>query len=189
MTSAASRVRERGEEGTHHHTTPNHRPDPEHLSCDSAGCGGGTAKSWPERGRFGDAEAASHRNHLRKGNFQPKLHLEHLEEKLKLLGLEGGGEEEQLCSWRKRTFAFGGDAKASGRGAPRARGGAHGEEPAQEDRVRPVVLLFGIFPYLKVVFFVHLRGCWSFLEHLGIAGFKPASFYSSFWLFLHCENK
>nr|XP_047911358.1 tripartite motif-containing protein 10-like isoform X1 [Anser cygnoides] len=134
MTSAASRVRERGEEGTHHHTTPNHRPDPEHLSCDSAGRGGGTAKSWPERGRFGDAEAASHRNHLRKGNFQPKLHLEHLEEKLKLLGLEGGREEEQLCSWRKRTFAFGGDAKASGRGAPRARGGAHGEEPAQEDR-------------------------------------------------------
>ncbi|NWZ27447.1 TRI10 protein, partial [Asarcornis scutulata] len=96
--------------------------------------GGGTAKSCPERGRLGDAEAISHRNHLRKGNFQPKLHLEHLAEKLKLLGLEGGGEEEQLCSWHKRTFAFRRDAKASGCGAPRACGEAHREEPAQEDR-------------------------------------------------------
>ncbi|XP_035197083.1 tripartite motif-containing protein 10-like isoform X2 [Oxyura jamaicensis] len=128
MASAASRARERGEEGTHH-TATKHRPDPEHLSG-----GGGAAKSRPERGRLGDAEAVSHRNHLRKGNFQPKLHLEHLAEKLKLLGLEGGGEEEQLCSWRKRTFAFREDAKASGRGAPRAHGGAHGEEPAQERR-------------------------------------------------------
>lgn len=136
MASAASRERERGEEGAHH-ITPKH---PEHLSC-----GGGTAKSCPERGRLGDAEAISHRNHLRKGNFQPKLHLEHLAEKLKLLGLEGGGEEEQLCSWHKRIFAFRRDAKASGCGAPRVRGEAHREKPAQEDRVRPVVLLFGIF--------------------------------------------
>ncbi|XP_068520144.1 tripartite motif-containing protein 10-like isoform X2 [Anas acuta] len=128
MASAASRARERGEEGAHH-IVPKHRPDPEHLSC-----GGGTAKSCPERGRLGDAEAISHRNHLRKGNFQPKLHLEHLVEKLKLLGLEGGGEEEQLCSWHKRTFAFRRDAKASGCGAPRACGEAHREEPAQEDR-------------------------------------------------------
>eukprot|EP00075_Anas_platyrhynchos_P037052 XP_027326305.1 tripartite motif-containing protein 10-like isoform X2 [Anas platyrhynchos] len=128
MASAASRARERGEEGAHH-IAPKHRPDPEHLSC-----GGGTAKSCPERGRLGDAEAISHRNHLRKGNFQPKLHLEHLAEKLKLLGLEGGGEEEQLCSWHKRTFAFRRDAKASCCGAPRACGEAHREEPAQEDR-------------------------------------------------------
>lgn len=136
MASAASRERERGEEGAHH-ITPKH---PEHLSC-----GGGTAKSCPERGRLGDAEAISHRNHLRKGNFQPKLHLEHLAEKLKLLGLEGGEEEEQLCSWHKRIFAFRRDAKASGCGAPRARGEAHREKPAQEDRVRPMVLLCGIF--------------------------------------------
>ncbi|NXJ42408.1 TRIM7 ligase, partial [Ciconia maguari] len=96
--------------------------------------------SWPERGRLGDAEAVDHRSWLRKGNFQPKLHLEHLEEKLKLLGLEGGREEkEHLCSWRKRTFAFKGDAKASGssRDGPRARGGpttAYVEESAQEDK-------------------------------------------------------
>ncbi|NXK51451.1 TRI10 protein, partial [Chauna torquata] len=106
--------------------------------CNSTGRGGGTARSWPERGRLGDAEAVSHRNHLRKGNFQPKLHLAHLVEKLKLLGLEGGREEkEHLCSWRKRTFAFTGDAKASSHDAPRAPGGpatAHIEESAQEDR-------------------------------------------------------
>ncbi|NWQ97735.1 TRIM7 ligase, partial [Burhinus bistriatus] len=102
--------------------------------------GGGTARSRSERGRLGDAEAVSHRSRLRKGNFQPKLHLEHLEEKLKLLGLEGGREEkEHLCSWRKRTVAFKGGAKASGssRDGPRACGGpttAHVEESAQEDK-------------------------------------------------------
>ncbi|NXH65963.1 TRIM7 ligase, partial [Hydrobates tethys] len=108
--------------------------------CDPTGCGGGTARSWPERGRFGDAEAVGHRSRLRKGNFQPKLHLEHLEEKLKLLDLEGGREEkEHLCSWRKRTFAFKGDTKTSGssRGGPRAQRGpttAYAEESAQEDK-------------------------------------------------------
>ncbi|NXF64999.1 TRIM7 ligase, partial [Ciccaba nigrolineata] len=102
--------------------------------------GGGTARSWPERGRLGDAEAVSHQSRLRKGNFQPKVHLEHLAEKLKLLGLEGDGEEkEHLCWWRKRAGAFQGDAKASGssRGGPRARGGpatADVEESAQEDK-------------------------------------------------------
>ncbi|NXL00629.1 TRI27 protein, partial [Mesembrinibis cayennensis] len=96
--------------------------------------------SWPERGRLGDAEAVGHRSRLRKGNFQPKLHLEHLEEKLKLLRLEGGREEkEKLCSWHKRTFAFKGGAKALGssRDGPRARGGpttACAEESAQEDK-------------------------------------------------------
>ncbi|NXI74423.1 TRI10 protein, partial [Anseranas semipalmata] len=93
--------------------------------------------SWPERGRLGDAETVSHRNHLRKGNFQPKLHLMHLVEKLKLLGLEGGREKEHLCSWRERTFAFKDGAKASRCDAPSAHGGptaAHAEEAAQEDR-------------------------------------------------------
>ncbi|NXJ57287.1 TRIM7 ligase, partial [Spizaetus tyrannus] len=108
--------------------------------CDPTGCGGGTARSWPERGRLGDAEAVGHRSRFRKGNFQPKQHLEHLAEKLKLLDLEGGREEkEHLCSWRKRTIAFRGDAKASGssRDGPRARGSpttADVEESAQEDR-------------------------------------------------------
>ncbi|NXQ93832.1 TRIM7 ligase, partial [Sagittarius serpentarius] len=102
--------------------------------------GGGTARSWPERGRLGDAEAVGHRSRLRKGNFQPKQHLEHLAEKLKLLGLgEGREEKERLCSWRKRTVAFKGDAKAPGssRDGPRARGSptrAYVEEPAREDR-------------------------------------------------------
>ncbi|NXI98706.1 TRIM7 ligase, partial [Psophia crepitans] len=96
--------------------------------------------SWPERGRLGDTEAIGHRSRLRKGNFQPKQHLEHLAEKLKLLGLEGGTEEEEhLCSWRRRTAALKGDAKPSGssRDGPRARGAppaACVEESAQEDR-------------------------------------------------------
>ncbi|XP_072704144.1 E3 ubiquitin-protein ligase TRIM7-like [Ciconia boyciana] len=139
MASSSSRAREGGGESTHH-TVLQHRPDPGCLGCDPTGCGVGTARSWPERGRLGDAEVVDHRSWLRKGNFQPKLHLEHLEEKLKLLGLEGGREEkEHLCSWRKRTFAFKGDAKASGssRDGPRARGGpttAYVEESAQEDK-------------------------------------------------------
>ncbi|NXK14138.1 TRI27 protein, partial [Herpetotheres cachinnans] len=108
--------------------------------CDPTICGGSTVRSRPEQGRLGDAEAVSHRSRLRKGNFQPKQHLEHLAEKLKLLGLEGGGEEkEHLCSWSKRTVTFKGDAKASGSSCdgPRAHGGpatAYGEESAQEDR-------------------------------------------------------
>ncbi|KAF1448097.1 E3 ubiquitin-protein ligase TRIM7, partial [Spheniscus demersus] len=108
--------------------------------CDPTGRGVGTARSWLERGRLGDAEGVGHRSRLRKGNFQPKLHLEHLEEKLKLLGLEGGREEkEHLCSWRERTFTFKGGAKASGssRGGPRAHGGpttAYAEESTQEDK-------------------------------------------------------
>ncbi|XP_031461364.1 zinc finger protein RFP-like [Phasianus colchicus] len=93
MASAASRAKEKGDEGSHH-------PIPEHRMDN--GCGGGT---WPERGRLGDSEVISHRNHLRKGNFQTKLHLEHLAEKLKLLGMDGDrGEKEKLCSWHKRTF-------------------------------------------------------------------------------------
>ncbi|NWT49188.1 TRIM7 ligase, partial [Chroicocephalus maculipennis] len=102
-------------------------------------CGGGTTRSWPERGRLGDAEAVGHRSRLRKGNFQPKLRLEHLEEKLKLLGLEGGWEgKTHLCSWRRGTVASEAAAKASGssRDGPRAGGGptaAHAEEPARED--------------------------------------------------------
>ncbi|XP_074710413.1 E3 ubiquitin-protein ligase TRIM7-like isoform X1 [Strix uralensis] len=134
MASGSPRAREAGEESTHHPVLQ-HRPDPGPTSC-----GGGTARSWPERGRLGDAEAVGHQNRLRKGNFQPKVHLEHLAEKLKLLGLEGDGEEkEHLCWWRKRAGAFEGDAKASGssRGGPRARGGpttADVEESAQEDK-------------------------------------------------------
>ncbi|NXA21278.1 TRIM7 ligase, partial [Ibidorhyncha struthersii] len=110
------------------------------LGSHPTSCGGGTARSWPERGRLGDTEAVSHRSRLRKGNFQPKVHLEHLEEKLKLLGLEGGREEkEHLCSWRKRTVTFKGGARASGSSCdgPRAHGGpttAHREESAQEDK-------------------------------------------------------
>ncbi|NXL54609.1 TRI10 protein, partial [Podilymbus podiceps] len=108
--------------------------------CNPTGCRGGTARSWPERGRLGDAEAVSHRNRLRKGNFQPKQHLGYLVEKLKLLGLEGDGEEkEHLCWWRKRTIVFKGDVEASGssRDGPRACGGPTASsvaEPAQEDR-------------------------------------------------------
>ncbi|NXW55566.1 TRI27 protein, partial [Eurystomus gularis] len=97
--------------------------------------------SWPERGRFGDVEVVNHRSRVRKGNFHPKQHLEHLTEKLKLLGLEGGREEEkeQLCWWSKRTVAFKGDAKASGsnRDGPKTHEGpaaANVEESAQEDK-------------------------------------------------------
>ncbi|XP_064330047.1 E3 ubiquitin-protein ligase TRIM7-like isoform X1 [Phalacrocorax carbo] len=139
MASGSSRPREGGEESTHR-TILQHRPDPERLGCDPAGCGAGTTRSWLERGRLGDAEAVGHRSRLRKGHFQPKLHLEHLEEKLKLLGLEGDREEkEQLCSWRKRTFAFKGGAKASSssRDGPRVHGGpatAYVEESAQDDK-------------------------------------------------------
>ncbi|XP_032838001.2 zinc finger protein RFP-like [Tyto alba] len=139
MASRSSRAREGGEESTHH-SVLQCRPDPGHLGCVPTSCGGGTARSWPERGRLGDAEAVGHRTRLGKGNFQPKQHLEHLTEKLKLLGLEGGGEEtEQLCRRRKRTITFKGDAKPPGssRDGPRAHGGpttAYVEEPAQEDR-------------------------------------------------------
>ncbi|NXF41975.1 TRIM7 ligase, partial [Nyctibius bracteatus] len=109
------------------------------LGWDPTSCGGGTARSWPERGRLGDAEAVGHRSRLRKGNFQPKQHLEHLAEKLKLLDLEGGKEKELLCSWSKRMVTFKGDAKPSGSShdGPRARGGptaSYVEEAAQEDK-------------------------------------------------------
>ncbi|KAM9207911.1 E3 ubiquitin-protein ligase TRIM15-like [Leptosomus discolor] len=141
MASAPSRAREGGEGGTRR-AVPQRRPDPGRLGCDPTGCRGGTARSWPERGKPGDAEAAGHRSRLRKGNFQPKERLERLAEKLKLLALEGGREEkEHLCSWRKRTVALKGNPKASGsspEGPRGARGGptpAHVEESAQEDRV------------------------------------------------------
>nr|AFH75296.1 BTN2 [Lyrurus tetrix] len=117
MASAASRAKEKGEGGHHHHPVPEHRMDD--------GGGGG---AWPERGRLGDTEVIGHRNHLRKGNFHAKLHLEHLAEKLKLLGLDGDrGEKEKLCSWRKRTFLSNG---------PRDDGGPTGapiKESVQED--------------------------------------------------------
>ncbi|XP_075268505.1 uncharacterized protein LOC104328469 isoform X2 [Opisthocomus hoazin] len=131
MASGFSSTREGGEESTHH-AILQYRLD---LSCR-----GGTARSWPDRGRLGDAEAVGHRSRLGKGNFQPKQHLEHLVEKLKLLGLEGDREEkEHLCSWRKRTVAFKGDTKASSSShdGPRAGGGsatACVEESAQEDK-------------------------------------------------------
>ncbi|XP_074423728.1 uncharacterized protein LOC141735127 isoform X2 [Larus michahellis] len=135
MASGSSRAGEGGEDSTHR-TVPQH---PAHLGSDPTVCGGGTTRSWPERGRLGDAEAVGHRSRLRKGNFQPKLRLERLEEKLKLLGLEGGREEKtHLCSWRRGTVASEAAAKASGssRDGPRAGGGptaAHAEEPARED--------------------------------------------------------
>ncbi|XP_074786624.1 E3 ubiquitin-protein ligase TRIM15-like isoform X1 [Athene noctua] len=134
MASGSSRVRE-GEEEHPHHPVPQHRPGPGATSGRS-----GTARSWPERGRLGDAEAVGHQNRLRKGHFQPKVHLEHLAEKLKLLGLEGDGEEKEvLCWWHTRAGAFRGDTKTSGssRGGPPARGGATTadvEEAAQEDK-------------------------------------------------------
>ncbi|XP_042747312.1 zinc finger protein RFP-like [Lagopus leucura] len=116
MASAASRAKEKGEGGSHH-------PVPEHRMDDGGGGG-----AWPERGRLGDTEVIGHRNHLRKGNFHTKLHLEHLAEKLKLLGLDGDkGEKEKLCSWRKRTFLSNG---------PRDDGGPTGapiKESVQED--------------------------------------------------------
>ncbi|XP_072213982.1 E3 ubiquitin-protein ligase TRIM7-like [Excalfactoria chinensis] len=122
MASAVPGAKEKGDKGSCH-------PIPEHQmgnGCSSSvGRGGGT---WPERGRLGDTEVISHRNHLRKGNFHTKLHLEHLEEKLKLLGLDGDrGEKEKICSWRKRTFLSNG---------PRDDGGPTGapiKELVQED--------------------------------------------------------
>nr|BAM11342.1 butyrophilin-like 2 [Coturnix japonica] len=109
MASAVPGAKEKGDEGSHH-------PIPEHQmgnGCSSsAGHGGGI----------------SHRNHLRKGNFHTKLHLEHLAEKLKLLGLDGDkGEKEKICSWRKRTFLSNG---------PRDDGDPNGapiKESVQED--------------------------------------------------------
>ncbi|NXX80870.1 TRI27 protein, partial [Urocolius indicus] len=54
------------------------------------------------------SEATGARNHPKRGKFHPKQHLEHLTEKLKLLGLAGGGgeEKEQLCSWHKGVAAL-----------------------------------------------------------------------------------
>lgn len=134
MASAASRAKEKGEGGSHH-------PIPEHQmgnGCSSSvGRGGGT---WQERGRLGDTEVISHRNHLRKGNFHTKLHLEHLAEKLKLLGLDGDrGEKEKLCSWRKRTFPSNGPWDDGGpTGAPI-------KESVQEDVVSPVLFPKALF--------------------------------------------
>ncbi|NXB04681.1 TRIM7 ligase, partial [Cnemophilus loriae] len=104
--------------------------------------GGGTAQSRPERGQPGEAEAAGHRRRLRRGNFRAKQHLEHLTEKLKLLGLEGGrGEVEQLCSWRHSPVTPKGGGKASsssheGPGAPGGLAAAPEEGPAHEDKER-----------------------------------------------------
>ncbi|NXW52606.1 TRIM7 ligase, partial [Nyctiprogne leucopyga] len=93
--------------------------------------------SWLERGRLGDAEVVGHQSWLRKGNVQPKAHLEHLVEKLKLLGLDGGKEEkEHLCSWSKSMVTFKGGARTSSCDGPRTCGGpamAHVEESTQED--------------------------------------------------------
>lgn len=138
MASAASRAKEKGEGGSHH-------PVPEHRMDDGGGGG-----AWPERGRLGDTEVIGHRNHLRKGNFHTKLHLEHLAEKLKLLGLDGDrGEKDKLCSWRKRTFLSNG---------PRDDGGPTGapiKESVQEDGVSPVlspkVLFYLPCPHCKLL--------------------------------------
>ncbi|NWV25111.1 TRIM7 ligase, partial [Origma solitaria] len=95
-----------------------------------------------ERGRPGEAEAAAHRRQLRRGNFQAKQHLEHLTEKLKLLGLEGGrGEAEQLCSWHRSPVTPKGSGKVSGSGheGPGTPGGpaaAPEEGPAHGDKER-----------------------------------------------------
>ncbi|NWU96029.1 TRIM7 ligase, partial [Upupa epops] len=101
--------------------------------------GGGTARSWPEQGRFGDVESLGQRNQFRRSNFQPKQHLEHLVEKLQLLGLEKGKEEEKdhLLSWHKRTLVSKGVAKPSGSSHDESRaGGGHptAEESTQEDK-------------------------------------------------------
>ncbi|NXN92012.1 TRI10 protein, partial [Rhinopomastus cyanomelas] len=101
--------------------------------------GGGTARSWPERGRFGDAEAVGYRRQLRRGNFQSKQHLEHLVEKLKLLGLEGGKEkedEDNVFSWHKRTLASKGVTKPSGSNhdEPRADDGPTAAEESTQDK-------------------------------------------------------
>ncbi|XP_068780042.1 E3 ubiquitin-protein ligase TRIM7-like [Struthio camelus] len=111
MASNSSSTREEGEEATRH-TVLQQLPDPGNLCCESNSCGSCTARSWQEQGRLGAAEGATHRSRLRKGNFQAKLHLTNLVEKLKLLGLGGGREEkEQLCLWRNRTFICKGDVK------------------------------------------------------------------------------
>ncbi|XP_067169877.1 E3 ubiquitin-protein ligase TRIM7-like [Apteryx mantelli] len=136
MASSSSSSRE--EEATRH-TVPQQLLDPGNLYCESNSCGGCTARSQQEQGRLGDAEGATHRSRLRKGNFQAKLHLSNLVEKLKLLGLGGGREEkEHLCLWRNRTFTSKGDVKeaSSSRGGRKAHGvltTAYAEESAQED--------------------------------------------------------
>ncbi|NXY66287.1 TRIM7 ligase, partial [Callaeas wilsoni] len=105
-------------------------------------CGGGTARSRPERGRPGEAEAAGQRRRLRRGNFRARQHLEHLTEKLKLLGLEGSqGEVEQLCSWRWSPVTPKGGGKVSsssreGPGPPGSPAAAPEEGPAHEDKER-----------------------------------------------------
>ncbi|XP_062454571.1 E3 ubiquitin-protein ligase TRIM7-like isoform X3 [Rhea pennata] len=111
MASNSSSTREEGEEAPCR-TVPQQLPDPGNLCRESSSCGGCTARSQQERGRFGDAEGATHRSRLRKGNFQAKLHLTNLVEKLKLLGLGGDREEkEHLCLWRNRTLTYKGDVK------------------------------------------------------------------------------
>lgn len=79
--------------------------------------GGGTSRS-RLRCSIGDSRG----NRARKGSFQPK---QHLVEKLKLLGLDGGREKEQLCSWHRIPW----DAEASGSGHT---GAAGAEEPIQD---------------------------------------------------------
>ncbi|XP_069738068.1 tripartite motif-containing protein 10-like [Phaenicophaeus curvirostris] len=142
MASGSSRARDGGEETARHAGILQHQLDPRHLGCDPTGCGGGTAPSQPKPGRPGDVEAVGPRRRLRRDNFQLKEQLEHLVEKLKLLGLEGGtGEQEQLCSWRKRTFPSKGGEKPSvsscagarNRGGPAA---THQEESTHEDKER-----------------------------------------------------
>ncbi|XP_065520959.1 E3 ubiquitin-protein ligase TRIM15-like [Lathamus discolor] len=88
--------------------------------------GGGTSRS-RLCCSIGDARGT----HVRKGSFQPKQHLEHLVEKLKLLGLDGGREKEQLCSWRR--IPWDAEAPGSGRDGPRACGGPSTEEPTQDE--------------------------------------------------------
>ncbi|KQK85524.1 hypothetical protein AAES_39318 [Amazona aestiva] len=78
----------------------------------------------PSRSRLCCSVGDAHGNRVRKGGFQPKQHLEHLLEKLKLLGLDGGRDKEQLCSWHRIPW----DAAASGSG----RDGPGTEEPIQD---------------------------------------------------------
>ncbi|NXD74541.1 TRIM7 ligase, partial [Eolophus roseicapillus] len=87
--------------------------------------GGGTSRS-----RLCCSIGDAHGNHVRKGSFQPKQHLEHLVEKLKLLDLDGGREKEQLCSWHSIPWDV--EASGSGRDGPRACGGPSTEEPIQD---------------------------------------------------------
>ncbi|XP_057286742.1 LOW QUALITY PROTEIN: uncharacterized protein LOC130610685 [Pezoporus wallicus] len=95
--------------------------DPGPLSQD----GGGTSRS-----RLCCSVGDAHRNHVRKGSFQPKQHLEHLVEKLKLLGLDEGQEKEQLCSWHR--IPWDAEASSSGHDGPRTSGGLRTEEPIQD---------------------------------------------------------